>query len=627
MDQVAATSAGFWNRTEQFAARRPWRCALLLTPLLFALLAMIFRPAYETNDDAAMSMIAAGKLIATSPDEHLVFTHPMIGLALKGLYTLAPKMPWYGLYLLATQVAAHTVIAGLLLLYCPPRRALAWFAFWLTTVGVYFITHLQFTTTAFLAGMAGVLLLWEAARRVCERVAATPGTAAVQCARPVLGLLIAGGALVLWCEMIRWYMFYLIVMMPLPAIGIWWLWKQPGWRITAQAAGVAALVILGGYGLKEMHLAYYHADPEWRDFYEYNELRAQFNDTVKVVYNDQTRASFEQAGWTAIDMQMMSSWCYEDATIFSREKLQQIWGSRAWHAERRSLKLAWYEMYPLLFASEMRVPLFLLVILTFLVPLDRRHLSFNTVVVGTAFSTILLLSFVQKVPPPRVYMPIMVWAVVASAWNFLNRSLVRPGTRPALTLLEVCQKLVVLPFRHGTPVHGWAHTNGILVPVCAVLVGLIVTLQQHRQFHKQRSAAQRQLRDDIRAFQPEASKLYVLWGASIPMEDLAPLKSFAELNDLHLLWFGWPQQMPAHRAMKARYGITNLMQEWPEHPEVQAICPPICTEFYANYAKAHYAQEVRAVPAGTLMGNTIFQFQKAGGDAVAEKPRVTSQVE
>ena len=47
------------------------------------------------------------------------------------------------------------------------------------------------------------------------------------------------------------------------------------------------------------------------------------------------------------------------------------------------------------------------------------------------------------------------------------------------------------------------------------------------------------------------------------MEDLSPLRSFKEFNDLHLLWFGWPQQMPAHRAMKARYGITNLMQEWP----------------------------------------------------------------
>jgi hypothetical protein len=616
---------GLGNRAERFIAERPWRCAFLLTTLLYVALAAVFRPAYETNDDAAMSMIAAGKLIATAPDEHLVFTHPLIGLGLKGLYTLAPNTPWYGLYLLATQIAAHTVIAGLLFLYCPPRRALTWFLFWMTTVGIYFITHLQFTTTAFLAGMAGVLLLWEAARRACERAASSTNVAAPGNAPPILGLLLAGAALVLWCEMIRWYMFYLIALMPLPAIGVWWLWQKPGWKLSAQAAGVAVLVILSGFGLKELHLAYYHADPEWRNFYEYNELRAQFNDTVKVVYNEETRASFEQAGWSAIDMQMMSSWCYEDTTVFSQDKLQQIWESRAWDTtERKRLKAVLLEMQPLLREPQLQLCLFLLFLLTFLVPLDRRHLSFNAVVVSTALGALLLLSIMQKIPPPRVYMPILVWAIVAMAWSLVSRSLTHPGTRHALTLLQVCQRLIVLPFRPGTPVHGWAYTNGILIQACIVLGGLGLTIKEQRLYQAERTAAQRQFRDDLRAFQPVPTKLYVLWGASIPMEDLAPLKSFRAHSDLHLLWFGWPQQMPAHRAMKARYGITNLMQEWPDHPEVQVICPAICTEFYANYAKTHYARNVRAVPAGSLRGNPIFSFQQADGEAVAEQPRVNS---
>jgi len=622
MNLAAAKIANFGKRAEAFVAQRPWRSALVLAPLVFVVLTLIFRPAYETNDDAAMSMIAAGKLIATTPDEHLVFTHPLIGLLLKVLYTAIPSAPWYGLYLLTTQIVAHTVLAGLLLGYCTPLRAMAWFACWMLTVGVYFITHLQFTSTAFLAGMAGVLLLWEVARRVCDqRAAAATNAAAEQASPSVLGLLVAGGALILWCEMIRWYMFYLIVMLPLPAVACWWLWRRPGWRITAQAAAVTAFIVAGGWGLKELHLAYYRADPEWRDFYAYNELRAQFNDTVKVVYNEQTRDSFEQAGWSAIDMQMMSSWCYEDTTVFSHEKLRKIWESRHWDTgERKRLKAVAAEMQPLLLEKPLQLCLFLLTVLTFVVPLDRRHVSFNTVVIATAVAAVVLLTLFQKTPPPRVYMPIMVWTIVAIAWNLLSRSLLLPHAQPELSLAQWLPKLATKPFSRGPRAYARARAFALVLPALALVMGLGMTIKEQHLYHKQRVSAQQLFRNELREFAPSADKLYVLWGASIPLENLAPLQSFTELQDLHLLWLGWPQQMPAHRAMKARYGITNLMREWPEHPEVVAICPLICTEFYTNYTKAHYGQDVRAVAAGSLMGNPLIRFQKAEDILLSEKP-------
>lgn len=635
MGCAMSSSAGYWNQAQRVAARNPWRCALLLAPLLFALLATVFQPAYETNDDPTISMIASGKLFSTAPDEHLIFSHPLIGLMLKQLYTQAPNLPWYALYLLATQAVAHTVITGLLLSYRPLRQALVWLAFWLGTIGIYFITHLQFTTTAFLAGMAGVLLLWEAACRVCSRSTSQTKRISDQAvgssnpsspSQPVLGLLVAGSALLLWCEMIRWYMFYLIVVLPLPAIAVWWWWKKPGWRITAKAAAVVALVILGGLGMKEWHLAYYHADPEWRDFYEYNELRAQFNDTIKVVYNEQTRDSFEQAGWHEIDMQMITSWCYDDPEVFSRKKLRQIWDSRAWQAERKSLGTVLLEMKRILLVREQRLCLLLLAILTFIVPVDRRHLSFNTAVLGAAFGAILLLSIIQKTLPARVFMPIVVWAIVAIGWNLLNRSLVSSSAPPALSIWQAWQNLIQR-LHAALPTFGRIRAIGRVGPVCLVIIGLGLAIKYHYNFQAQRTVAQQNIFDAFHSFQSQPSTLYVFWASSIPLENLNPLSTFEGLNEAHMLWFGWSQQMPPHRAMKARYGITNLMREWPDHPEVQVICPPICAELYAEYAKTHYAHEVRAVPTGMLMGNPIFQFQKASGDVVAQKPRTSSQVD
>jgi hypothetical protein len=53
---------------------------------------------FETNDDTAMNLIAAGIGFADQLYEHLVFTNVLLGLPLKAIYRVAPHVPWYGGY-------------------------------------------------------------------------------------------------------------------------------------------------------------------------------------------------------------------------------------------------------------------------------------------------------------------------------------------------------------------------------------------------------------------------------------------------------------------------------------------------------------------------------------------------
>jgi hypothetical protein len=145
-----------------FAARREGLKALglaaLLNVFLFSLFFTFAMPRYETNDDLGMQMIASG-FYTGQPSEYLVFTNILIGWPLRILYSLWPGCNWYFVYLVAVHYAALTALAFLVL-----SRRYCW-RFVLLHIGFFLLVEtrvlleLQFTTTAFLAGAAGVVLL------------------------------------------------------------------------------------------------------------------------------------------------------------------------------------------------------------------------------------------------------------------------------------------------------------------------------------------------------------------------------------------------------------------------------------------------------------------------------------
>src|SRR5262249_30050141 len=93
------------------------------------------------------------------PSEYLVFTNIAIGWVLKVFYSLCPGCNWYLLYLLGVHFIAATTLTFVIL-----SRRSHWI-FVVLYVGFFLIVevrnllNLQFTTTAFMAGTAGLLLL------------------------------------------------------------------------------------------------------------------------------------------------------------------------------------------------------------------------------------------------------------------------------------------------------------------------------------------------------------------------------------------------------------------------------------------------------------------------------------
>ena len=160
-------------------------------------------PSYQTNDDAQIAMIAAGKGWALRRMEHLMFTNVLVGQVLKSLYTAWPAVAWYGVYLLVVQYLAQTV-----LLYCAICARLhalrvAMYLLFFATVGIFYLNNLQFTTTACLVGQSGAVACLVALRRATAD-------------RGAYGVLGVGIATLLLASIIRLDCFYLTALVALP---------------------------------------------------------------------------------------------------------------------------------------------------------------------------------------------------------------------------------------------------------------------------------------------------------------------------------------------------------------------------------------------------------------------------
>jgi len=217
--------------------------------VFFALLAAVLPMGFEENDDVMMAMIANGTYSGT-PDYHLVYINVLYGWVLTVLYTLTTAIEWYTLSFAILQILSMSIIA-----YCvltKENRALWEKILWLIVLYVLWariIIALQFTTTAGFICLAGcMLLLRQSPKARWTGVGFVIVAALIRFfAAGLVGLLMA--PIILYTYRLEWRKYIAVVVMLTAVVGC---------RIVNQTV--------------------YDADPEWKYFRAYNQLRAQLND-------------------------------------------------------------------------------------------------------------------------------------------------------------------------------------------------------------------------------------------------------------------------------------------------------------------------------------------------------------
>jgi hypothetical protein len=261
--------------------------------ILFGLFLLCATPIYETNDDLVMQLIASGYYTGC-PDAHLVFTNILIGWILRFLYATWAGCNWYLIYILVVHYAALTAIAFVVM-----SRRFSWLSAWLYVgfallVEPHILLHLQFTTTAFLAGTAGLLLLVDGMqpRQPLHWPKTLAGVAFV-------------GLMCLVREPVALLMVAVAGPFLLERFGL------AGWRrlLGAALASTGLLLLLHGVN----HWAY-QRDPTWAEFSEYNRLRGEIHDTPLEKFIPQATPA---VGWSRNDGWIFSKQFFPDPDVYA----------------------------------------------------------------------------------------------------------------------------------------------------------------------------------------------------------------------------------------------------------------------------------------------------------------------
>ena len=602
----------------RFANTAPLLFALAIVLPLQVVVVAAFAPSYGTNDDVFMTMVASGKGIGVAPDAHLVFTNILLGGVLKRLYTLAPDVPWYGLYLLSTHVVAQVALLYVALTVGRPvvEDTKAWLArvapapaseisLRLGTYVLYFLlvelpllNRLQFTSTAFVAATGGLFLVLTAWRR-----------RSLQPAAPVGGMLSVATSLIVLGGLIRIESLLLAVLISAPVFLMLALLSTFSRRalLPCSVALVSAAGVLAG-AIAYDHQCY-EFDSQWAGYRSLNQLRGKFHDEKWTAYTPQTAPLFEQVGWTENDHAMIARWFSDNAAVYAPEKMQAIVNGFAWQQHRQTVE-RWLTTFRDIVRN--RAVLSVLLVLPFVMLIVQGGSTATRTVSWTllaAVAVIALITWAKKSPPTRVYFPVMSFPLAVSllALGWRRDAATRASSQRAWKLFSS------LWLYRNWRQHSMLQRLALCMMAVALVMGVYSQIRRSKHVHRDREL----LAEFLDEVQPSDRTLYVTWEAALPYEVVSPLDNLNRWPSGSFLSLAWTQKTVWHESVKKRFAISDLAHDVYRRDDIRLIARPTHRELFAKFVREHFDDEVEFVPqlkAGTKF--TVGQFRLR--DAIAE---------
>jgi hypothetical protein len=545
-----------FERLLKWMTNSPGLFALAIMACLFLLTLLFITPVYDVNDDPAMAMVASGVGTIDGPDEHLIYTNVLIGKLLKQLYQSAPQIPWYGCYLLLVLFVAYWLLLYVLLLLDKNFFSLSGFLLFYLATGVYFLTHLQFTSSAFLLGLSGLSLIL--ANLFLDTI------------EKKHRWMKWGGALCLIAaSLIRYAAFQMLVLSSLPLLLIvsFHFFRQV--KIRSYLAP-AALIVIGVLGSSAYDRQYYQQDEGWQTYFKHLSATAEIINYPQIPYTDQTKPIFDKVGWSNYDFWMLKDWFYLDPETYSLARIQKfkelrteftLWKfPQVMHVRIEAAKAAFLN------------PTFLFCIVASLLIIRRiqRHTWQRHIVSGTLVWTVCIMLglLIYMKLPERVFIPL------ASFPFFLSLF---------LTAFEFGQqKESESP--HWQSVFRWG------VPVLLLIACFLFWNQ--KQWSDQIVRINQRFKQDLKLLNQQLPKKVFLAWAPFPIDCFLPLDNQSEIKDFKHLWLTGRQSTPIFHQRQTAYQIKSAYTDLYETDRLLLISNPLSNRVLKGYLKQHYGVDV-----------------------------------
>lgn len=498
----------------------------------------VFPARFEQNDDTAMAAIVYGA--NGQYDSHLVFINVLIGAWIKACLQVFPSVPWYTVFQCALVLLSFGVLVYLLFERFGIRKVLIPVGVLLFYFGNEFLSLLQFSKTAGIASLAGILLIFHTA---------------VQ--RRHWSVLILAGFLTVMGSMYRFSVF-LMLLAPLFGVGVFLLLprlKERDWRGAVRLCLPVILVFGLCFGLRVCDLQTYQSSPEWAEYVEYNNLRSMLLDYGFPDY-EENEALYQSLGISERDLSLYQQWDFDDPDTFTIDVMRQLVAAK----EQRTVTPDTFKHFVL----EMVPGLF-------------GYWYFSALVIGVAL-------FCFHCQARRLLLLLYEVLALAGVEFYLyieGRYLI---SRVDVSLLLAVFMVLMLYCQGDLPDLRRRTAAGLAAVILVVpLVTSIGQFYSPQQPPSETAAYQTLATDPDHLYLYSTTMFAEIPGNIWDMYTLGEKSNFCALG-------GWTTHSPVREYILSRYGVENSFRDVVDNPDVFLLCTSD-QQLRLDYIRGHYAPE------------------------------------
>ena len=289
--------------TIKFFQKHPEFLSLIITVVFFFVFLIFITPGYDANDDITMITIMSGYL-TSHPIEYPVHSNVIIGKLFSSLFLICNDVNWVVLfYILVNFFSTWTLVLCILKMKSNRTLKVIFLTFLLLFVS-YFLTSITFTTVAAVSSLAGICLILSCLREYSKKC---------------FPLILIGILHILIGGLIRLQSIFLVIAVFTP-----FLLVNVTKFFTIKALGTffATLAILIGFYLYNSF--YVHSNPEWSEYYQYNQARTQLQDRTGIYNITDNSIVLDSVTWSSNDLYLFEHTIYLDKHIYSSQNYQTL---------------------------------------------------------------------------------------------------------------------------------------------------------------------------------------------------------------------------------------------------------------------------------------------------------------
>lgn len=542
-----------------------------------------------------MSRVASGYYTG-SPSEYLVYTNVVIGKVLKTLYTYEQNIDWYSVYLYSIHFLSMWFLLVLLLRAktSPGLLAIIFFLILFAFFELRFLVRVQFTTTAAVSGITGLLLVCSEA--INERKS--------------VFLNVAGVFLIFLSFLCRSSACYLVTILLVPLVFYSLYYRYSRLFIGTLAASALLCFTAGIYNYYS-----YQSNFGWKKFAEYNYYRSRLHGFPILYDLKNNEIDLSELGWTQNDLSMFRNWHYTNKEVYSVDKLKKLieiysnlpeeehekYGLGTWYQtmKEHSQLLKNYGMF--------------LVLIILIFAFSRMITSHAMAVTGSTLVLSLLLllclgyigRLVERVSLPILYGVSLVFCYMAlNSVSGMNEKIVGIFHRiknwvKSSGVRSEKEKGSASPAELPEPsVPRRSFLLWIRIVVVAVLV-MITGTQLQDQFSKVRQLSRKNENREVTynrllegydtVFREmKIDPTLISWGGYIPLGWQKPFQIYPILKDLKIINLGWATHSPNYDESLQRSEIVNIDLALLNRDDVFICCREDFIKYYRGYLKEKY---------------------------------------